>query len=78
MRRLIADIGGTNARFALVGEDGLPTGIRTLRVADHRGLVEAASAYLDGHRVDEAVIAVATIFVRYIDNLNKRQGKVEV
>ncbi len=60
MRRLIADIGGTNARFALVGDDGLPTGIRTLRVADHPGLVEAAAAYLDGHQVDEAVIAVAT------------------
>ena len=44
MRRLIADIGGTNARFALVGDDGLPTGIRTLRVADHPGLVEAAAA----------------------------------
>jgi glucokinase len=60
MRRLIADIGGTNARFALVDENDLPAGIRTLRVADHPGLVEAALAYLGGRQVEEAVIAVAT------------------
>ena len=60
MRRLIGDIGGTNARFALVDGDGLPTEIRTLPVAGHPGLVEAALAYLAGRKVDEAVIAVAT------------------
>ena len=60
MRRLIGDIGGTNARFALVGEDGLPAHVRSLRVADHPGLVEAATAYLEGRPVEEAVIAVAT------------------
>ena len=42
MQRLIGDIGGTNARFALVDENGLPAGARTLRVADYPGLVEAA------------------------------------
>lgn len=60
VRRLIGDIGGTNARFALVGADGLPAEVRSLRVADHPGLVEAALAYLAGRTVDEAVIAVAT------------------
>lgn len=60
MQRLIADIGGTNARFARVSEVGLPTAARTLRVADHPGLAEAALAYLDGERVAEAVLAVAT------------------
>jgi glucokinase len=60
MRRLIGDIGGTNARFALVDPDGLPAEERTLRVADYPGLVEAAQAYLAGRQVEEAVIAVAT------------------
>ena len=60
MRRLVGDIGGTNARFGVVEEDGLPADIRTLAVADHPGLVEAAREYLAGRAVDEAVIAVAT------------------
>jgi glucokinase len=60
MLRLIGDIGGTNARFGLVEEGGSPCEIRTLAVADHPGLVEAALAYLAGRAVDEAVIAVAT------------------
>jgi glucokinase len=58
--RLIADIGGTNARFALVEGDGLPTEERVLAVADHAGMVEAALAYLAGRKVEEAVLAVAT------------------
>lgn len=60
MRRLIGDIGGTNARFALVDENGQPSEQRTLKAADHPGLAEAALAYLDGRKVEEAVIAVAT------------------
>ena len=60
MRRLIGDIGGTNARFALVDADGLPAELKILQVADYPGLVEAAQAYLAGRHVDEAVIAVAT------------------
>ena len=58
--RLVADIGGTNARFALVGKNGLPEAEQGLKVADHAGLVEAAQAFLQGRRVREAVIAVAT------------------
>ena len=62
--RLIGDIGGTNARFALCepgGESGgQPTGERKLPAAEHPGLIEAALSYLDGRRVDEAVLAVAT------------------
>ena len=60
MRRLIADIGGTNARFALVDLHGLPAEARTLPVAGFPGLVEAAQAYLAGRKVEEAVVAVAT------------------
>ena len=42
MSRLIADIGGTNARFALVGADGLPAGERNLLVRDYPDVATAA------------------------------------
>lgn len=58
--RLVADIGGTHARFALCGSDGEPRAEEWLQVADHPGLVEAARAYLAGRQVADAVIAVAT------------------
>ncbi len=76
MLRLIADIGGTNARFALapaVGRTASAVGAppvavtqeRHLRVRDHLDLAAAALAYLedlpgDQPSIDEAVIAVAT------------------
>jgi glucokinase len=60
MDRLIADIGGTNARFALTGPDGRPHDEQRLLVADFPGPVEAARAYLGGRKVREAVFAVAT------------------
>jgi glucokinase len=60
MTRLIADVGGTNARFALAEVGGAPQDERHLLVRDHPGLAEAALAYLGGRQVEEAVIAVAT------------------
>jgi glucokinase len=42
---LLADIGGTNVRFA-VREGGLPERVRTLRVADFPTVEDAARAYL--------------------------------
>jgi glucokinase len=60
MDRLIADIGGTNARFALCGPDGKPQSEQKLEVADYKGVVEAARAYLAGQQVAHAVFAVAT------------------
>lgn len=60
MTRLIGDIGGTNARFALAEPGGEPYGERTLAVAAHPGLAEAARAFLGDRQVDEAVVAVAT------------------
>jgi glucokinase len=69
MPRLIADVGGTNARFALSHHDGVHAPVldneRHLRVRDHAGLAEAAQAYLASHTggrpaIAEAVIAVAT------------------
>jgi glucokinase len=44
---LIADIGGTNARFALATADGRITRARTLACADYRDPAHAAQAYLD-------------------------------
>ncbi|MFC3127597.1 glucokinase [Pseudoroseomonas globiformis] len=60
MIRLLGDLGGTNARFALSIAGGPPEEERKLPVADHAGVVEAARSYLGGRRVDEAVFAVAT------------------
>ena len=48
MTRLLADIGGTYARFGLRGPGGEPIEERTLATADYPGLAEAARAYLDG------------------------------
>ena len=58
MDRLIADIGGTNARFALAGPDGRPHDEQRLLVADFPGPVEAARAYLGGRKVRDAVFAI--------------------
>ncbi|WP_236033829.1 glucokinase [Belnapia mucosa] len=58
--RLVGDIGGTNARFALCEPGGLPQEERKLPVGAYPGLIEAAQDYLAGRRVDEAVLAVAT------------------
>lgn len=69
---LLADIGGSNARFAWVPEPGMaPQQVRTLAVAEHPTLAGAARAYLDGlvHsglaapgvRPGSAAFAVATV-----------------
>ena len=51
---LIGDIGGTNARFALVTPDTFaPRDIQSLPCADYPGLVEAVRDYLA--RVEELV-----------------------
>ena len=61
---LIADIGGTNARFALVDGPGCkPFNARTLPCADYPSLVDAARSYLDAvdaSNTSHAVIAIAT------------------
>nr|WP_202396966.1 glucokinase [Pseudoroseomonas coralli] len=57
---MLADLGGTNARFALSEDGGPPREERKLAVADHPGVVAAARAYLEGRHVEEAVFAVAT------------------
>jgi len=67
---LVADIGGTNARFGWVDAPGEPVRhVRTLPTADHAGPAEAAQAYLQALRADlgaalpppgAAALAVAT------------------
>ena len=60
---LVADIGGTNARFAWVDADGRPYAERSLPGADFPGLTAAAKSYLDatgGPRPVRAAVAVAT------------------
>ena len=61
--RLVADIGGTNARFAMLDEQGQPVAMRVLPCADYPSLTDAINAYLaqSGQaRPTSAVIAVAT------------------
>jgi len=60
--RLLADIGGTNARFALERGPGRITDVTTLPCAGYPRFVDAVRAYLAGHpdvRVAHAVIAIA-------------------
>src|SRR5215475_8338785 len=58
--RLVGDIGGTNARFAIAEPGGRPDNVRKFPVAGYPGLAEAVEDYLSGiPKPDEAVIAVA-------------------
>ncbi len=57
---LLADIGGTNARFALRATDGTVQPLATLSVADHPDPASAILSALDGRSPpDAAVLAVA-------------------
>jgi glucokinase len=55
---LLADIGGTNARFALLA-GGVQGPVAHFAVADFSRFDEAMAAFLDGRNVDRAAIAVA-------------------
>lgn len=58
---LVADIGGTNARFALSGEGGRLHALKTLPAAHYPSLETAIRAYLAdcGEKVRAAAIAIA-------------------
>ena len=62
--RLVGDIGGTNARFALVADgSGQPLQEQVMRCADFEGLEQAIRRYLADHgnpRIQEAALDVAT------------------
>lgn len=60
--RLVADIGGTNARFALLDAHGMPERVRVLPCSDYPDVVSAVEAYLaraGGERPAVAAIAIA-------------------
>ncbi len=60
--RLVGDVGGTNARFALLDEQNRPQQIKILPTADYPSLLDAIQTYLDGERISDvgsAAIAVA-------------------
>ncbi|MDY0965253.1 glucokinase [Massilia sp. CFBP9026] len=59
--RLLADIGGTNARFALELAPGTIQAVQTLACADHARFEDAVRCYLAGAnaKVSHAVIAIA-------------------
>jgi glucokinase len=65
---LVADIGGTNARFGLIEAPGAPPSrVRVLPCADYPGLSEAADAYLTrygGARPTAGCVAVAAAIRR--------------
>ena len=56
---LVADIGGTHARFAMADAKGAICAPETLAVADYGSVVEAARAYLKGETPEALVFAVA-------------------
>ncbi|WP_433423764.1 glucokinase [Microtetraspora malaysiensis] len=61
---LVADVGGTNARFGLVTRPGGELeSVAVLRVAEHPSLPDAVAAYLDRHgggvRPEAACLAIA-------------------
>jgi len=60
--RLLADIGGTHARFALARRGRDPYAVHVLRTKDYGGPAQAIAAYLGGkargRRPASAVIAV--------------------
>ncbi len=63
MARLVADIGGTNARFALLDDAHSPAEPTTLRCDDYAGLAAAIEEFLSKagiRQLDSAAIAVAT------------------
>lgn len=61
-RTLLGDIGGTNARFAVLADDALGT-ISHLPVSGHRSLIDAIKGYLKGrpdrHLIGAALLGVA-------------------
>jgi len=61
---LVGDIGGTNARFAILGAGGRLTRLKLLQCADYAGLGDAINAYLQmseiGPRPKRAALAVAS------------------
>ena len=82
MRQLVGDIGGTNARFALIDPDGgQPVGIMKLPTAEFQNFNDALASYLERQsspRVDSALIAVATPVAGDIVDLTNNHWKFSI
>ena len=65
---LIADIGGTHARFATV-EDNRVTRVEVLRADDYTGIAQAATAYLERHAIEvrHAALSIAATLAPHDD-----------
>src|SRR5579862_4806968 len=79
---LVADIGGTNARFALIAPGGHEiVAPIILRCADYPGVAEAAQAYLkqsaSGHKPLLAAIDVAGPVVGNVAELTNHPWRIE-
>ncbi len=64
--RLVGDIGGTNARFAILSGDNLPQQTATLRCSNYASLTAAIGSYMETAQIaslHSAAIAVATPIV---------------
>jgi len=62
LRKIVADIGGTNARFAMIDSDGLIQDQTVLKGVDYPDFVSAYQAYMklvDNPPVSDAAIAIA-------------------
>ncbi len=61
MLRVVADVGGTNVRVAVLDERGYPGPPVRLRVADFPGLPEALRAALKGLGVESAPVGALAV-----------------
>src|SRR3546814_3299477 len=81
---LLADIGGTHARFALAGADAaqplLADSVRTFLVDDFDSLASAAAHYLreTGARPTRAVMAVAARIDRSEEHTSELQSLMRI
>ena len=57
--QILADVGGTNARFAVRGSNGAPTDIRRFAVRDFPRFHDALAMYADGRPVVSVAVAAA-------------------
>lgn len=67
---LIADIGGTHARFAVV-QDNRVSRVEILRADDYAGIAAAAAAYLERHniKVRHAALSIAATLAPHDDTI---------
>ena len=79
--RLVGDVGGTNARFAILDSHNRPHKTQTLPTKEFHGLVDAIQAYLEGQRITDvrsAAIAVANPLLGDVMNMTNNSWSFSV